>query len=277
VTSDTFATMTSQGYVHGYSEVEATRLADQAGTLAELLHHDTQYPVGSRVLEAGCGVGAQTRLLARRSPGARFVSVDASPESLAQARAAIACEGLANVEFHEADLFALPFAEGSFDHVFVCFVLEHVRHPEEALRALVRALRPGGSLTVIEGDHGSAFFHPRSARAQRTIECLNQAQAAAGGDALIGRRLYPLLCGSGLADVQVSPRFVYADSSRPRWVDGFTRKTFIAMVEGAAEPALRLGLVDKVDWDEGIADLKRSAEADGTFCYTFFKATGRRP
>jgi len=268
--------MTSRDYVHGYTEVEATRLADQADTLSELLHHDTQYPAGSRVLEAGCGVGAQTRILARLSPGARFVSVDVSAESLAQARAAVASEGLANVELQQADLFALPFPDASFDHAFVCFVLEHVRRPEEALRALLRVLRPGGSLTVIEGDHGSAFFHPKSARAQRTIECLNQAQAAAGGDALIGRRLYPLLRAAGLDDVQVSPRFVYADNSRPSWVDGFTRKTFIAMVEGAAEPALRLGLIDKAAWDEGIADLKRSAEEDGTFCYTFFKAVGRR-
>jgi len=59
--------MTSLDYVHGYTEDEATRLADQAGTLADLLHHDTHYPAGSRVLEAGCGVGAQTRILARRS------------------------------------------------------------------------------------------------------------------------------------------------------------------------------------------------------------------
>ena len=272
----TFAAMTKPDYVHGYTEVEATRLADQAGTLAELLHHDTEYPAGSHVLEAGCGVGAQTRFLARRSPAARFVSVDVSAESLALAHAAASSEGLTNVELHQADLFALPFPNDSFDHVFVCFVLEHLPRPEDALRALLRVLRPGGSLTVIEGDHGSAFFHPKSARAQRTIECLNQAQAAVGGDALIGRRLFPLLRSVGLDDVQVSPRFVYADGSRPRWVDGFTRKTFIAMVEGAAEPALRLGLIDKAAWDEGIADLKRSAEEDGTFCYTFFKAVGRR-
>ena len=257
--------------------MEATRLADQAGTLADLLHQDTAYPAGARVLEAGCGVGAQTRILARRSPTAHFASVDVSAESLALARAAISRAGLTNVEFQQADLFALPFADGSFDHVFVCFVLEHLRQPEAALPALLRVLRPGGSLTVIEGDHGSAFFHPKSARAQRTIECLNQAQAAAGGDALIGRRLYPLLRAAGLADVQVSPRFVYADSSRPRWVDGFTRKTFIAMVEGAAEAAVRLGLIDKTAWDEGITDLKRSAEDEGTFCYTFFKAVARKP
>jgi hypothetical protein len=59
-------------------------------------------------------------------------------------------------------------------------------------------------------------------------------------------------------------------------VDGFTRKTFIAMVEGAEEPALRLGLINKAAWDEGITDLKRTAENDGTFCYTFFKAVARK-
>ena len=178
--------MTAPDYVHGYTEEEATRLADQAGTLADLLHHDTEYPAGCRVLEAGCGVGAQTRILARRSPTAQFTSVDVSAKSLALARAAIEREGLGNVEFKQADLLALPFPAASFDHVFVCFVLEHLRQPEQALHALLRVLRPGGSLTVIEGDHGSTFFHPQSLRATRAIECLSQAQAAAGGDALIG-------------------------------------------------------------------------------------------
>jgi hypothetical protein len=130
-------------------------------------------------------------------------------------------------------------------------------------------------MTVIEGDHGSTFFHPDSPKARRTIDCLVQAQAQAGGDANIGRRLYPLLVEAGLRDVTVSPRFVYADSSRPRWVDGFTRKTFIAMVEGARDSALRLGLIREGEWAEGIADLERAALAEGTFCYTFFKATAK--
>ena len=65
----------NESYVHGYEDRENRRLADQADTLAELLHHDTRYPAGSRVLEAGCGVGAQTVYLAQNSPQARIVSV----------------------------------------------------------------------------------------------------------------------------------------------------------------------------------------------------------
>jgi cyclopropane fatty-acyl-phospholipid synthase-like methyltransferase len=55
-------------YVHGYDPRENIRLQDQAYTLVQLLHSDTTYPAGSKVLEAGCGVGAQTITLARNSP-----------------------------------------------------------------------------------------------------------------------------------------------------------------------------------------------------------------
>lgn len=70
-------------YVHGYDPRENIRLQDQASTLVELLHSDTIYPDGSKVLEAGCGVGAQTITLARNSPDAHFTSIDISESSVA--------------------------------------------------------------------------------------------------------------------------------------------------------------------------------------------------
>ena len=231
-------------YVHGYHPRESERLSDQAGTLVDLLHADTAYPAGSRVLEAGCGVGAQTVLLARRSPEARFTSVDVSADSIAEARRRVDLAGLTNVTFRRADLFALPFAAESFDHAFVCFVLEHLARPGEAVAILHRLLRPGGTITVIEGDHGSAYFHPDSPAARAAIRCQVELQRAAGGDALIGRRLYPLMVEAGVDAVRVSPRMVYVDASRPELVDGFTNKTFIAMIEGVRAPAIAAGLIE---------------------------------
>jgi SAM-dependent methyltransferase len=264
------------GYVHGYTEKEASRLVDQATTLTELLHSDTAYPAGSLVLEAGCGVGAQTVTLAASSPQAEFISVDISQESLAQARQRVHAEGFQNVTFQRADIFNLPFAADHFDHVFVCFVLEHLSEPAEALIHVQRVLKPGGSITVIEGDHGSAYFHPDSIHAAKAIQCLIDLQGRGGGDSLIGRRLYPLLTEAGFRDVRVSPRMVYVDGSRPALIDGFTRKTFTAMVEGVGEQAIGEGLIDEASWAKGIRDLYRTAEPDGTFCYTFFKAVGHK-
>ncbi|PBC61735.1 methyltransferase type 11 [Streptomyces sp. Tue6028] len=265
-------------YVHGYSAHESRRLGDQADTLAALLHSGTAYPAGSKVLEAGCGVGAQTLHLVARSPGARFTAVDVSAESLAQARAHVSTHApAAQVTWQQADLFELPFPDGEFDHVFVCFVLEHLAHPRKALAALRRVLRPGGSLTVIEGDHGSTFFHPDSAFAHAAVDCLVRLQSTAGGDALIGRRLHPLVTAAGYEQVVVRPRTVSTDRSRPALVNGFTRSTFIAMIESVRQDALAAGLTTPADWDRGIDDLRRAAADDGTFHYTFFKAVAVNP
>jgi SAM-dependent methyltransferase len=263
-------------YVHGYDPRESVRLQDQASTLVELLHADTRYQPGTRVLEAGCGVGAQSVTLAANSPGAKITSIDISPASLAEAERKVRAAGHHQVTFQPADIFHLPFAPAAFDHVFVCFVLEHLAAPVAALRALQAVLKPGGTITVIEGDHGSAYFHPDSAAARRAIQCQVDLQARAGGNALIGRALYPLLTEAGLKDVQVSPRMVYADASRPALVEGFTRRTFTAMIEGVRQSALQAGLVSPADFDRGIADLYRTAQPDGVFCYTFFKARAVR-
>ena len=266
----------SSAYVHGYHRRESERLRDQAGTLVDLLHSDTSYPAGSRVLEAGCGVGAQTVTLARNSPGALITSIDISPDSLREAKARADAAGLTNVHFQQGDIFALSFAPESFDHIFVCFVLEHLSRPVEALVSLKTLLRPGGTITVIEGDHGSVHFHPDSAAAREAIRCQVELQRRAGGNALIGRQVYPMLMEAGFDAVRVSPRMVYVDSSRPHLVEGFTIKTFTAMVEGVRESAIESGIAEREAFDAGVRALHRTAEADGVFCYTFFKGVGEK-
>ena len=261
-------------YVHGYDVLESTRLQDQAQTLESMLHGDTAFPAGSTVLEAGCGVGAQTIPLARNSPGAWITSLELSSASLAAAQARARDAGITNVTFRQGDIFALPFPDASFDHVFVCFVLEHLGDPVAALAALKRVLRPGGRIVVIEGDHGSTFFHPDSEAARAAIGCQVELQRLAGGDALIGRQLHPLLRRAGFTDVTVSPRMVYVDGSKPGLVDGFIRKTFTAMVDGVREQAIAAGLANPAGFEAGIQALYRTAEPDGVFCYTFFKANG---
>lgn len=263
-----------EAYIHGYSERERARLHDQAETLTDLLHSDTLYPPGSRVLEAGCGVGAQTVILAKNSPGAQITSIDINHDSIDRARRLITKEKISNVVFQAADIFNLPFAKESFDHVFVCFTLEHLQNPVMALKCLKKVLKKSGDLTVIEGDHGSTYFYPHSVEAQQTVQCLVKIQADMGGNALIGRELYPLIKSASFEAVSVFPKMVYVDSSKPALVEGFTKNTFIAMVEAVKEKALRSDMIEEKAWNKGIRDLHRTMEVDGTFCYTFFKGQG---
>jgi SAM-dependent methyltransferase len=220
-------------------------------------------------------VGAQTRLLAANSPDAQFVSVDISPESLARAKERIAAEGLTNVTFRQADICSLPFSAGTFDHVFVCFTLEHIPDPLLALNTLKKVLRPYGTITVIEGDHGTAVFYPDTPAARHVIDCLVMLQRQASGNALIGRELEHLLTDAGFADIRISPLQTYASAGIYGSSDA-VKSIFIAMIEGVREQAIAAGLTDQAAWDTGIRDLYRTTEPGGMFCYTFFKAVGRK-
>jgi len=261
-------------YVHGYSAKEATRLNDQADSLANLIHHDSIWETGSLILEAGCGVGAQTKTVAAQNLKSKFISIDISKESIAEAKQLIHSKGIKNVEFQVADIFDLPFEEEYFDHIFLCFVLEHLANPQEALEQLKKKLKPNGTITLIEGDHGSTYFHPNSEFANKAIQCQVELQRRKGGDANIGRKLYPILESAGFEEIKVSPRQVYVDDSNPRWVEGFTKNTFTAMIEGIKAEVISNGLMTKESFEKGIQDLYRTAKGGGTFCYTFFKGIG---
>lgn len=270
--------MMFEQYVHGYDGAEHARLQDQADTLVDLVHHGVSYEAGARVVEVGCGVGAQTLTLLERNPGIDLTAVDLSDTSLAAARSRVRAAGHHGVRFVQADLMEAPthtgdLRPGTFDHVFVCFVLENLVDPATALRHLRCLLRPGGTITVVEGDHGSTYFHPDSRAAREAVDCQVQLQRLAGGDALVGRRLYPLLDAAGFRRVEITPRQVYVDGSRPQLAEGFTTRTFIAMIEGVRQQAVAAGLLTPERFDEGLRDLRRTTEADGVFCYTFFAAT----
>ncbi len=264
-------------YVHGYSERESKRLRDQSAILEELLHSETFYPADSKVLEAGCGVGAQTKILARRSPKAKITSIDISEETLSKAERLIKKENISNVTFQQSNIMDTPFPDECFDHVFVCFVLEHLDDPLGALAEIKRILKPGGSITLIEGDHGSCFWYPETEPSLRVWNAFIMAQRKLGHDPLIGRRLYPLLRQAALKTHYVAPRWVYADSSNPGLLDGVVNKIIIPMVESAKMQILESKMVDKPTWEKGIYDLGISGRPpDGTFFYTWFKGVGMK-
>ena len=262
-------------YIHGYSDEETARLNDQAKSISQILHWDSKWKEGSLILEAGCGVGAQTKIIAPLNPKSNFVGIDLSSKSLRKAKASIEENHIENVVFKKADIFQLPFKDAHFDHIFLCFVLEHLSRPMEAVKELKRVLKPQGTLTLIEGDHGSTYFHPDSENAKKVVAAQVTLQKKKGGNANIGRELYPILHDSGFSDIMVSPRQVYVDDSKPELVEGFIKNTFTAMIKGISEEALAQNIVDKNELDTGIKDLYRTAEGGGTFCYTFFKAKGK--
>ncbi len=265
-------------YVHGYTTRETQRLLEQSLILEDLLHKGTSFHAGEKVLEAGCGVGAQTRILARRNPEALFTCIDISRESIEQAREVARQEEIKNAVFEQSDLYSINLEPGSFDHVFVCFVLEHLPDPADALQIMMKALKQGGTITLIEGDHGSGFWTPETTASRRAWQGLIDSQLALGHDPNIGRRVYPLMNNAGFKIRDVSPRWVYADQSNPVLLDGVINQIIAPMVFSAEKQVLESGAMEKDEWDRGLEDIREVARhPEGTFFYSWFKGVGIKP
>ena len=122
---------------------------EHRGSLIEA-EHELRYrwcapaAAGREVLDAGCGVGWGTALLAAAGP-ARLVGLDIDEDALAEAGERT--RGL-NVELRRGDLLRLPFGDRSFDLVTCFEAIEHVSDPDVALDELHRVLRPDGVLLI---------------------------------------------------------------------------------------------------------------------------------
>jgi ubiquinone/menaquinone biosynthesis C-methylase UbiE len=108
---------------------------------------------GSRVLDAGCGGGGMTRLLAEAvGPGGEVVGLDASPELLEWGKTQAENANLAGrIKFQEGDVRRLPFEDASFDLVWCSRVVHGLNDQLAGVRELARVIRPGGRLVVREG------------------------------------------------------------------------------------------------------------------------------
>src|ERR687883_716163 len=106
-------------YVHGYGTPEQERLVAQAEHWRHRLIADgTDLQTGTRLLEVGCGAGAVLAVLGQEFPGVGLTGVDIEPKQLAFAQQHLERAGV-EAMLRQADALALPFEDGTFDHVWM--------------------------------------------------------------------------------------------------------------------------------------------------------------
>lgn len=183
----------AENYLHGYLGEEQERLLMQAEFLEDLVFEAVDFSQAKHIIEVGCGVGAQTRILLRRFPQLKVSGLDAEPKQVERAKS----HGLARADFTVGFADKLPFADASFDGAFICWFLEHLRDPGAALRELARVLKPGAKVFLNEVFNPLFHIEPRPEATVKYWKAFNDAQAELGGDPLVGLRLGNLLTRAG--------------------------------------------------------------------------------
>jgi SAM-dependent methyltransferase len=124
---------------------------------AHLIGHDRvtdhlDIAPGARVLDAGCGTGWVTRLMAETAPDAQVTGLDLTAHFVDHARQAAAEAGLSTLDYRVGDICDMPFDAETFDLVWSQLVLFFLPHPEKAIAEFARVLKPGGRVKIIVTD-----------------------------------------------------------------------------------------------------------------------------
>jgi SAM-dependent methyltransferase len=233
-------------YVHGYGTPEQERLVQQAEHWRHRLIRDgTELEPGARLLEVGCGVGAVLAVLGQEYPGVELYGVDIEQKQLDFARRHLERAGV-EATLRQADALALPFADGSFDHVWMMWFLEHLADPPAALREARRVLRSGGRITAIEVDYSTCRAEPSTPALEALLRAMVQGMAASGwSDA--GTRLPGWLGEAGFRQVDEGERpFWWRDEDLAGQASyaADVMESALPALPGAAEEELRTGLTD---------------------------------
>lgn len=107
---------------------------------------------GNKVLDIAGGTGDLARKFSSLvGPEGEVVLADINASMLKVGRDRLLDKGVANnIQFVQADAEKLPFPDNHFDVVTIAFGLRNVTHKEDALRSMLRVLKPGGRLLVLE-------------------------------------------------------------------------------------------------------------------------------
>jgi SAM-dependent methyltransferase len=216
---------------------------------------------GMSLLDCGCGPGTITIGLAEVIAPGEVVGTEIEEAHVALAREHAAKQQVANVQFKAANLYQLPFDDGSFDAVFVSAVLSNLSEPLRGLREAHRVLKPGGVIGIKEFDHGGDFWYPSEPALEKYAELYVRMRRDNGHDPETGRRVGGLLLEAGFSDLKFAA--VYESFADPKRAGAFAYVSAGLLAEGWGETFTSRGWATAAELDEMRAAWQRFAASPG--------------
>jgi len=204
-------------YLHGFDEAEQARLHRQAELMEQLVYRDVGYGECTKILEVGCGVGAQTSILLRRYPRIHVTCIDANDAQLEACRRTLSSLPYAQGRFEvkKMDATHLEFEPGTFDGAFLCWVLEHIPKPARVIEQVFRVVRPRGRVYLTEVMNHAFFLDPYSPNVWKYWMVFNDYQFDTGGDPFVGAKLGHFLTKAGFQHVETNIKTTLLDNRMP--------------------------------------------------------------
>lgn len=264
-------------YLHGFNTTEQNRLKKQASFTEFTVYQDINLSEVKKLLEVGCGVGAQSEILLRRFPALSLTSIDLSDNQLRAAKETLEKCSYAKdrYELHKMNASDMEFESASFDGAFLCWILEHVPDPAKVLSEVRRVLQPGSTVYITEVLNSSFFLEPYSPNVWKYWMAFNDYQFDMKGDPFVGAKLGNMLLQQGYRDIEVATKTWHLDNRRPG-----KRKEFIdfwtELLLSAADQLIEAKYVDEQIVQKVKEELKIvRQDPNAVFYYSFIQAKAK--
>lgn len=225
--------------------------------------------VGQKVLDVGCGIGTVARGLAHAvGESGSVMAIDLSEQMLRVARERASAEG-ARVDFRRGDATKLEFEDDSFDGAWSERTFQHLDDPAQALDEMIRVVRPGGRIVVMDTDWDGNMID----LSDRDVALrLGRAAASRVRSPMIGRRLWGMFKRAGLRDVEVAPATLVL---RER---SMADDPQLRLLERTVSHAVEDGALSEDEGRTVLAEVD-AAKASGAFfmALTMFAVAGTKP
>ncbi|MFP5471507.1 MAG: class I SAM-dependent methyltransferase [Bacteroidia bacterium] len=260
-------------YLHGFDEVEQARLVSQASVLENKIFEKINFNNPTSILEIGCGVGAQTEILLKRYPNAKVTGIELSEVQLNTAKVYLSSKFSDDkYALHQMNAEQMTFADNSFDAIYICWVLEHVKNPLSVLKEAKRVLKPNGIIYCTEVQNNHLHLEPYSIFLMDYWQKYNRLQIEMGGDPFVGVKMGHFLSDAGFAEIDIYPQHMLHDKrdikGRERLVNYWTE----LMLSGFNNLLEHLK-VEPSDREKIISEMNTiKTHAEGVFSYVFMQA-----
>jgi SAM-dependent methyltransferase len=190
-------------YVPGYSPATVRHHASRTAAQQAAFFLPHLRP-GMSLLDCGCGPGTITIGLAQAVAPGQVVGIDIEPNLVEHASVLSREQGISNVPFQVANVFDLPFFEGSFDTVFAGDLLQRLNQPIKAIKEMWRVLKPAGVTGISSLDMGGRIIGPANHGLEDYYNLHERIWKDHGIDMHLGRHLRSLLRQDGFVRVEAS-------------------------------------------------------------------------
>lgn len=180
-------------------------------SLGQKIRQDAGLTPTMRVLDLGCGTGIISQAIAQSLTSGSIVGIDRSAAMIEAAESRLQAQKAPNLTFQVGNSESLDLPAASFDFVYARLLFQHLSNPQLTLTEILRVLKPGGILCVVDVDNEWSMFYPAVEAITTFREQVTKMHQQQGGDPQVGRKLGGYLTTAGFAGVKTAIEIITSD------------------------------------------------------------------